>query len=95
MPSRAPMVMTFVVEWIGCVASVLEGQHTDIGDCVETDRERAERHERERKESNERYERERKEARDEATEKRKEAREEASKTRKEDHERHERERRQR
>ena len=62
--------------------------------CVETDRERAERFERERKEAHDRYERERKEAHEEAARKRKEAHEEAARKRREAHERHERERRQ-
>ncbi len=58
------------------------GQATTGAETLETDRERAERHERERKEANERHERERKAAR-----------ERAAKKRKEEHRRHDQERR--
>lgn len=60
---------------------------SSTGAGVETDRERADRHERERKENSERYERERKEERRRADERRKEEREQADRRRKEARER--------
>jgi len=60
---------------------------SSTGVVVETDRERADRHERERKEDSERYERERKEERRRADERRKEEREQADRRRKEARER--------
>lgn len=76
------------------------------GPIVETEQERSERHERERKESAERYEierkesheraaRERKESRERATRERKEASERASRERKEESDRYARERKDR
>jgi len=60
---------------------------SSTGAGVETDRERADRHERERKEDSERYEQERKEERRQADERRKEEREQADERRKEARER--------
>ena len=72
-----------------------KGLSFEHGSLMESDEERAKRHERERKEANERYDRERREEREEAAAKQKEEREEASRIRKEAHKRHEGERRDR
>ena len=86
--SRYGRGLATVTAWIGMLQGGIALRRRKIGiraleSRLESDRERAERHERERKEKHQRYERERKEER-----------ERAARKRKEDHERHERERRQ-
>jgi hypothetical protein len=60
---------------VGLEAAILNRRRRNKGRFMETDQERAERHERERIESNERYETERKESGARAEQERKDARE--------------------